>query len=137
MGGRACRVKRVGAAAFLLLLNIGLLIRYHRLARRFFRRMGYVPDFAAPVTFTEKVHWRKIFDDDPRFAVLLDKLRAKQFVGHRLPWLGFPQVLWQGENPLEIPFGRFTALYREVQSWLRHEHCRTRTGVRRQGGHSR
>lgn len=109
--GKAGGVKRLGAVAFLLLFNVALLVRYQRLARRFFRCMGFVPNFAAPVTFTEKVHWRKIFDDDPRFAVLLDKLQAKQFVGNRLPWLDFPQVLWQGEDPREIPFDRLTVPY--------------------------
>lgn len=101
---RTGRLKRIGAKAFLLVLNVALLVRYRRLSQRFFERMRHLPNFAAPSTFTEKIHWRKIFDDDPRFAVMLDKLKAKEFVRDRLPSLHIPLVLWQGDNPRDIPF---------------------------------
>jgi len=104
-------LKRNGARATLLLLNIALLIRYRRLTQRFFERMLHLPNFAAPATFTEKIHWRKIFDDDPRFAGLLDKLKSKEFVKERLPWLSIPRVLWQGTDPREIPFDAFEVPY--------------------------
>ncbi|MCV3209722.1 hypothetical protein OHD62_17930 [Mesorhizobium sp. YC-39] len=105
------RLKRVGAKAFLLVLNVALLVRYRRLTQRFFERMRHLPNFAAPAAFTEKIHWRKIFDDDPRFAVVLDKLKAKEFVRDRLPWLHVPAVLWQGDNPRDIPFNELQVPY--------------------------
>lgn len=105
------RVKRSAARACLLLLNVVLLVRYRRLSQRFFEKMRRLPNFAAPVTFTEKIHWRKIFDDDPRFAVVLDKLRAKDIVSSRLPWLRFPLVLWQGVDARNIPFDELTVPY--------------------------
>ena len=104
-------LKRTGARGLLWLLKLALLCRYPATARRFFRKMRYPPNFAAPATYTEKIHWRKVFDDDPRFAVLLDKLKAKQFVSERLPWLRFPEVAWQGDDPCEIPFDRLKIPY--------------------------
>lgn len=105
------RIKRSVARVFLLLLNVALLVRYRRLGQRFFEKMRRLPNFAAPLTFTEKIHWRKIFDDDPRFAVVLDKLRAKDIVSKRLPWLRFPRVLWQGADARSIPFDDLTVPY--------------------------
>jgi hypothetical protein len=108
---RAFGLKKVGASALLCLFNIALLCRHPRTARHFFKRMHRVPNFAAPATFTEKIHWRKIFDDDPRFAVLLDKLQAKDFARERVPWLGMPAVLWRGDDPRDIPFDRLNVAY--------------------------
>ncbi|MEP6564303.1 MAG: ATP-grasp fold amidoligase family protein [Mesorhizobium sp.] len=111
MGSRLGRPKRIGARAFLWLLNVALMCRHPATARRFVKKIRRVPNFAAPASFTEKIHWRKIFDDDPRFAILLDKLKAKAFVRERLAWLGFPEVLWQGDNPRDIPFGQLKIPY--------------------------
>jgi hypothetical protein len=102
--GAKAWLKRSSAQASLLLLNAALLVRYRRLTQRFLERMRHLPNFAAPVTFTEKIHWRKIFDDDPRFAGLLDKLKSKELVRERLPWLSIPEILWQGDDPRQIPF---------------------------------
>jgi hypothetical protein len=111
--GRAAKtlLKGSGARAFLLLLNAMLLVRYRRLTQRFFEGMRHLPNLAAPVTFTEKIHWRKIFDDDPRFIGLLDKLKAKELVKERLPWLPVPEVLWQGDDPRDIPFRELKVPY--------------------------
>ncbi|ESW71691.1 MULTISPECIES: ATP-grasp fold amidoligase family protein [unclassified Mesorhizobium] len=102
--GAKAWLKRNSARASLLLLNAALLVRYRRLTQRFLERMRHLPNFAAPVTFTEKIHWRKIFDDDPRFTGLLDKLKSKEIVRERLPGLAIPEVLWQGDDPRQIPF---------------------------------
>jgi hypothetical protein len=102
--GAKAWLKRSCARASLLLLNAALLVRYRRLTQRFLERMRHLPNFAAPVTFTEKIHWRKIFDDDPRFVGLLDKLTSKDIVREQLPWLSIPEVLWQGDDPCQIPF---------------------------------
>ncbi|AZO68696.1 hypothetical protein LRP31_22875 [Mesorhizobium mediterraneum] len=109
--GKLGSLKRVGAMALLLVLNVALLVSYRRLTQRFSERMRHLPSFAAPATFTEKIHWRKIFDDDPRFAIVLDKLKAKEFVRDRLPWLLVPAVLWRGDDPREIPFDELTIPY--------------------------
>ena len=48
------------------------------------RRLGYRPDFKNPRTFNEKVMWRKIFDRNPLFPVISDKLRLRDEVRKRL-----------------------------------------------------
>jgi len=101
----------VGARGLLAVLNFWLLVHHNRMARYFHRLHGRLPDFAAPASYTEKVHWRKIFDDDPRFAVLLDKLQSKALVSERVPWLTFPPVLWEGRDPARIPFETLTEPY--------------------------
>lgn len=100
-----------GARAALAVFNLWLLIRYNRMTRYFYRLHRRLPNLSAPVYYTEKVHWRKIFDDDPRFAVLLDKLKSKAFVSGRVPWLTFPLVLWQGADAARIPFDELGAPY--------------------------
>ncbi|MBN9551087.1 MAG: hypothetical protein J0H31_20025 [Alphaproteobacteria bacterium] len=101
----------VGARALLAVFNLWLLVRYNRMARYFHRLHGRLPNLSAPVYYTEKVHWRKIFDDDPRFAVLLDKLKSKAFVSGRVPWLTYPPVLWEGADATRIPFDELTVPY--------------------------
>lgn len=105
------RLTGVGARALLAVFNLWLLVRYNRMARYFHRLHGRLPNLSAPVYYTEKVHWRKIFDDDPRFAVLLDKLKSKAFVSGRVPWLTYPPVLWQGADATLIPFDELTVPY--------------------------
>jgi TupA-like ATPgrasp len=65
--------------------------------------MGYVPDPAMPRTYNEKVLWRKLVDHDPRFAVLADKLAAKEYARERCPDLAIPRTLWAGESADAIP----------------------------------
>lgn len=48
------------------------------------RRLGYRPDYKAPKTFNEKVLWRKIYDRNPLFPVLSDKLRMRDEITRRL-----------------------------------------------------
>jgi hypothetical protein len=105
------RLTGVGARTLLAVFNLWLLVRYNRMVRYFYRLHGRLPNLSAPVYYTEKVHWRKIFDDDPRFAVLLDKLKSKAFVSGRVPWLTFPPVLWEGADAARIPFDELTVPY--------------------------
>ena len=51
---------------------------------------------AHPVTFTERVQHRKLFDHDPRFARLTDKIAAKAYAADRLGSDWVIPTLWQG-----------------------------------------
>ncbi len=55
-----------------------------------------------PITFNEKIQWMKIYDRDPKYTVMSDKLLAKDFVGKKI---GFEYIvpnirIWN--NPDEI-----------------------------------
>jgi TupA-like ATPgrasp len=48
----------------------------------YLRAHGRLPDLKNPRTFNEKMAWRKLYERDPRFPDLLDKIKAKQFIGN-------------------------------------------------------
>jgi hypothetical protein len=70
---------------------------------RFLRRMGYWPDAAWPRTHNERMLWRKIFDHNPEFATLSDKVAAKAAIAERCPQLPQARLLWIGTDPDAAP----------------------------------
>lgn len=60
-------------------------------------RMGKKPDLDNPKTFTEKLQWLKLYDHNPEYTKMADKLAMRDFVkdkigeGHTVPVLG----IWQ------------------------------------------
>jgi hypothetical protein len=59
--------------------------------------MGKKPDLDNPQTFTEKLQWLKLYDHNPEYTKMADKLAMRTFVedrigeGHTVPVLG----IWQ------------------------------------------
>lgn len=84
-------------------INTRLYLRYPHLFSQFRMKMGYFPNVAVPRTFNEKILWRKIFDRNPLFGRLSDKLEAKHLFRQNCPDLGFVEVLWEGERAEDIP----------------------------------
>lgn len=41
---------------------------------------GYPLDLKNPMTFNEKIQWMKLYDHDPRYPELIDKLKVKEWV---------------------------------------------------------
>jgi len=62
-----------------------------------------LPNFAFPRTHAEYSQWRKLFDHDPRFIELSDKLAMKAFFASGCPDLSPAPVLWRGTDPADIP----------------------------------
>jgi len=87
----------------LIVVRIYVYVRYWRLVKRFVSRIGFFPDPALPYQSVEKYLWRKLFDHDPRFIELSDKLQVKDFVQARFPEINVPRTLWQGDDPADIP----------------------------------
>jgi hypothetical protein len=58
---------------------------------------------ALPQTANEKYAWRKIFDHDPRFVLLSDKLAVKGWVARLGRDVEIPKVLWSGTDARDIP----------------------------------
>jgi hypothetical protein len=94
-------------AAILLAARAWLVLRHARLVRQFRIKLGYWPDPAVPRTYHERMLWRKIFDRDPLFERLSDKLAAKEFLRARAPGLRVPATLWAGSRPEDIPAAYF------------------------------
>lgn len=58
---------------------------------------------ARPRTANEKYLWRKIFDHDPRFVTVSDKLASKDWVAALGLDVEIPPVLWVGTDAARIP----------------------------------
>ena len=57
-----------------------------------------------PVRYTEKMQWRKLFDLNPLYSILCDKVAVRDFVTERIgPEVLIP-LLWVGDDPDAIPF---------------------------------
>ena len=50
------------------------------IARRFERDLGYKMNLKNPVTFNEKIQWRKIYDHNPMYTKCADKYEVRQYV---------------------------------------------------------
>lgn len=69
-------------------------------------QMGYSLDLKNPRSFSEKLQWLKLYNRDPRYTVMVDKVKAKEYVAsiigeeYIIPTLG----VW--EDPDDIDFGQ-------------------------------
>lgn len=56
-------------------LYLKLLFRYKK---------GYWMDFANPQTFSEKLQWLKLYNRNPLYTVMVDKVKAKEYVASKI-----------------------------------------------------
>ena len=84
-------------------LNLYAWFRYPHLLTRYWWTLKQFPNAAFPRSFNEKLLWRKVFDRDPRFAPMTDKLAAREIVGKLAPKLETPKLFWVGDHPEELP----------------------------------
>ncbi len=82
-----------------------LIVLRRRQVWRFARKVcgTRFPRIAAPRSVNEKFAWRKVFDRDPVWTTVSDKLAARDWVARRTSALAFPKVLWTGTDPAGIP----------------------------------
>ncbi|MFA6153081.1 ATP-grasp fold amidoligase family protein [Mesorhizobium sp.] len=92
-----------GTRIVLAVARAWLTLRHPFLILRFVRRLGYLPNPAAPETYHERMLWRKIVDHNPLFVTLTDKLAAKDYIRGVSPDLKLPATLWSGSDPAAIP----------------------------------
>jgi hypothetical protein len=86
-----------------LLLNGYAWASHPRVMWTYWRTIGDWPNAAFPRSFNEKVLWRKVFDRDPRFGRMTDKLAARDLVRERIPSINHPEILWVGDSPADLP----------------------------------
>ena len=65
---------------------------------------GHKPRLLRPGRFTEKMQWRKLFDLNPIYAVITDKLAARDFIAERVGAQVLVPLLWIGDDPTAVPF---------------------------------
>jgi hypothetical protein len=88
------------------LVNTLMAFLWNKNTCRFARAHGYLPNYANPRSFAEKIQWRKLFDRNPLFPILSDKIAVRDYVASRAPRVGFPSIFWTGTNPDAIPFDK-------------------------------
>ena len=75
----------------------------YRIYRKWGAKQAVRPHPVVPGCVNDKFYWRKIFDHDPRFTIISDKLAVKDWIiaeGIKLPTA---RVLWSGKDPNLIP----------------------------------
>lgn len=66
--------------------------------------MGYPARYIRPVTYGDKMQWRKLFERDPQFAVFCDKMMLRDYVKRMNLPLKMAEVYWYGHDARAIPF---------------------------------
>jgi hypothetical protein len=78
----------------------------HRKATRAFRHeIGALPRVALPVSYSDKMFWRRVFDRSPAFVAYCDKLETKEIFRRFPDRLHIAETLWTGDDPAELPAG--------------------------------
>lgn len=72
--------------------------RSDKVFRRFEQRLGYPLNLENPLTFNEKMHWRKLKGRDPRWPAMTDKIEAKRLVSDALGEEWITPTLWSGKE---------------------------------------
>lgn len=75
------------------------------------RSMDRLPALLRPRCFTDKMQWRKLFELDPAFTTLSDKIAVRDHVAARIGPGRQAELLWTGEDPGAIPFNDLAPPY--------------------------
>jgi hypothetical protein len=67
-------------------------------------RTRSVPNPVIPGSFSDKMLWRKIFDRNPAFVAMSDKLQARALARQRCPDIRLPDIVWESESAEDFPF---------------------------------
>ena len=65
---------------------------------------GYWPYIKRPRSFQEKLWCRMLFDRNPLWTMLSDRLRVRDYVAGKVGVQHLVPLLWSGSNPEDIPF---------------------------------
>lgn len=82
-----------------------------RITKRYYIAHKRFPNLISPRRFTEKLQWRKLFDRNPLFQVLSDKVAVRAFIESRVGSAHLVPCLWMGNDPDAIPIGDLPAPY--------------------------
>ncbi|MEF1184546.1 ATP-grasp fold amidoligase family protein [Vibrio sinaloensis] len=76
----------------------------YRIDLLYYRRFGRFVNFDNPVSFSEKLQVRKLYDRDENLTIAADKIASKDFVKRIATNLYIPETLWIGTNVDDIVF---------------------------------
>ena len=93
------------------ILNMIVAFGYYENTERYEKQNGRFPNYLSPVSFTEKMQHRKIFDHNPLFLIFCDKIAVRDYVKQRCPEILLPELYWTGDDPEAIPFKKLRPPY--------------------------
>lgn len=83
--------------------------------KRFKKKLGYDLDLRHPVSFNQKMVWKKLFDRNPLLPVTTDKLLVREYIrevlGKEVAKTLLVPLLYEGDDPAKIPFDDLPAEY--------------------------
>lgn len=88
-------------------IKLDPLLGYPFLKKEFRHRVGYTPNLRNPITFNEKITWRKLYDRDRFLPFVADKYKVREYVRERLKHFEgdiLIPLLYETKNPSDIPF---------------------------------
>ena len=77
----------------------------------FWKVHGYWPHLQRPRSFEEKINARMLFDRDPKWTLLSDKLLVRDYVAGKAGSDCLIPLLWSGTDPEAIPFEQLPAQF--------------------------
>lgn len=83
--------------------NLWIYISHFRVVVVHVCNTGEIPNPAFPKTVNDKFLWRKIFDHDPYFVPLSDKIESQNIAKQKCADVLIPRVLWIGKRACDIP----------------------------------
>ncbi len=66
--------------------------------------MGYKLDLKNPKTFSEKLQWLKLYDRRPEYTIMVDKVKAKEYVANKIGEQYIIPTIGVWKDPEEIDF---------------------------------
>ncbi|MEO1159617.1 MAG: ATP-grasp fold amidoligase family protein, partial [Pseudomonadota bacterium] len=84
-------------------VNLWVYVAYFRVVILHIRTTGTIPNPAFPKSVNDKFLWRKIFDRNPDFVPLSDKLESQVIARKKCPGVRVPKTLWVGRQASDIP----------------------------------
>lgn len=100
----AAHYRRVSRGPVAFASNMAVALRWKSNSRAYRSMFGVYPNYMDPVSWTEKLQYRKVFDRNPDFGIFCDKHAVRAFAAARAPGLGLPKLHWVGARPEDIPF---------------------------------
>lgn len=88
-------------------MNHSLIATALRVRRAYTKRHGRAPRLLRPRRFSEKIQWRKLFDFNPLFPILCDKIAVRDYIAERVGPEHLIPLLWSGTSA-DIPFESVT-----------------------------
>ncbi|HEV7704528.1 MAG TPA: ATP-grasp fold amidoligase family protein [Gemmatimonadaceae bacterium] len=82
-----------------------------RIARRYYRTYGRLPNLISPKSYSEKIQHRKLFDRRPYLAQTSDKFAMRAYAARILGEDLTPEIYYRTTDPSSIPFASLPSRY--------------------------